>query len=162
MTEQITIDRAVVEQAVETLEAMTTLTSKRLRDKCPALLRQLRAALAEPQHGPVLCVGCEGHPQGDNNPCSVCGLAEPQQKHVGTVEVMGSYKGIPSLGCLISVDAQHRVNVGDRLYTAPQPAKREPLTDSQWQAIADTLDTFITREQKDEIETALGITGDKT
>lgn len=32
-----------------------------------------------------------------------------------------------------------------------------PLTDAQWQVIADTLDCFITRDQKDEIELALGI-----
>ena len=42
------------------------------------------------------------------------------------------------------------------LYTSP-PAQRKPLTDEEWQSIADTLGCFITRGQKDAIEAALGI-----
>lgn len=41
------------------------------------------------------------------------------------------------------------------LYTSPP--QRKPLTDEQWQSIADTLGCAITRGQKDTIETALGI-----
>jgi hypothetical protein len=51
-----------------------------------------------------------------------------QAQPVGTVKVMGSYKGVPALGCLISADG---VKVGDKLYTAPPPRKPEPLTDEQ-------------------------------
>lgn len=40
---------------------------------------------------------------------------------------------------------------------AEQPAQRKPLTDEEWQSIADTLGCFITRGQKDAIEAALGI-----
>lgn len=32
-----------------------------------------------------------------------------------------------------------------------------PLTDEQWQVIADTLDCLITRKQKDAIEAVIGI-----
>lgn len=38
-----------------------------------------------------------------------------------------------------------------------KPAQRKPLTDEEWQSIADTLGCFITRGQKDAIEAALGI-----
>lgn len=41
------------------------------------------------------------------------------------------------------------------LYTAPQ--QRKPLSDEQWQVIADTLDCLITRKQKDAIEAVIGI-----
>lgn len=49
---------------------------------------------------------------------------------------------------------------GDEMVHLPNktsPPKREPLTDDQWQVMADTLDCFITRSQKDIIEAALGI-----
>ena len=48
------------------------------------------------------------------------------------------------------------------LYTSPQaqPAQRKPLTDEQWQSIADTLGCIITRSQKDAIEATIGIKGD--
>ena len=35
--------------------------------------------------------------------------------------------------------------------------QRKPLTDEQWQVIADTLDCLITRKQKDAIEAVIGI-----
>lgn len=44
-------------------------------------------------------------------------LARPRGEPVGTVQVMGSYQGAPSLGCLIDVGAS--VRVGDKLYAAP-------------------------------------------
>ncbi len=49
------------------------------------------------------------------------------------------------------------------VYTTPQPAvpERKPLTDEEWQVIADTLHCCITRSQKDTIEAALGITGEQ-
>lgn len=40
---------------------------------------------------------------------------------------------------------------------AEQPAQRKPLTDEQWQSIADTLGCIITRDQKDAIEATIGI-----
>ena len=38
--------------------------------------------------------------------------------------------------------------------------QRQPLTDEQWQVMADTLNCLITRGQKDTIESALGIKGE--
>ena len=35
--------------------------------------------------------------------------------------------------------------------------QRKPLTDEEWQVIADTLDCLITRKQKDAIEAVIGI-----
>ena len=46
-------------------------------------------------------------------------------------------------------------NKGVAFYTAPP--QRKPLTDEQWQVIADTLDCLITRKHKDAIEAAHGI-----
>lgn len=45
-------------------------------------------------------------------------------------------------------------------YFSPKPPQRKPLTDEEWQVIADTLDCLITRKQKDIIEAALGIKGE--
>ena len=54
--------------------------------------------------------------------------------------------------------SQHRGKVSvTPLYTSPQPAQRKPLTDEQWQIIADTLGCCITRGQKDIIEAAHNI-----
>lgn len=40
-----------------------------------------------------------------------------------------------------------------------QPVEREPLTDEQWQRIADLTDSILTRATKDEIECVIGIKG---
>ncbi len=45
------------------------------------------------------------------------------------------------------------------VFTAPQPVEREPLTDEQWQRIADLTDSILTRATKDEIERVTGIKG---
>ena len=41
------------------------------------------------------------------------------------------------------------------LSAAPPPPEREPLSDDQWQALADALDGIINRELKDKISTIL-------
>jgi hypothetical protein len=57
--------------------------------------------------------------------------------------------------------SRHKFEIKDvvehvrELSTSPPP--RQPLTEEQWQIMADTLDCFITRGQKDIIEAALGI-----
>lgn len=56
----------------------------------------------------------------------------------------------------VSVDEWIAVEKALRSALAEQPA--QPLTDEEWQSIADTLDCCITRGQKDAIEAALGIT----
>jgi hypothetical protein len=50
-------------------------------------------------------------------------LEQPEQEPVATVKVMGSYNGVPALGCLIDASATH-VKRGDKLYT--HPPRREP------------------------------------
>ena len=40
-------------------------------------------------------------------------------------------------------------------YYAPPPPEREPLSDDQWQALADALDGIINRKLKDKISTIL-------
>ena len=56
------------------------------------------------------------------------------------------YDGVPDQHEL----GQHEVRT---LYTSPP--QRKPLTDEQWQVIADTLGCLITRSQKDVIEAEL-------
>lgn len=50
-------------------------------------------------------------------------------------------------------------------WTPPQPTQAQagavPLTDEQWQRIADLTDSILTRATKDEIERVIGIKGDK-
>ena len=43
----------------------------------------------------------------------------------------------------------------------PAQAGAAPLTDEQWQRIADLTDSILTRATKDEIERVIGIKGDK-
>jgi len=59
--------------------------------------------------------------------------------------------------CFFFCDSPKPVDgsIYEPLYTTPQP--RKPLTDEEWQMIADTLYCSIKRSQKDVIETALGI-----
>ena len=49
------------------------------------------------------------------------------------------------------------------LWTTPQPTQAQagavPLTDEQWQRIADLTDSILTRATKDEIERVIGIKG---
>lgn len=59
--------------------------------------------------------------------CDFCGeVAEAVP--VGTVQVMGSYKGRPALGCLLDVGAA--AQVGDKLYTAPVSKGAVPLSEA--------------------------------
>lgn len=50
-----------------------------------------------------------------------------------------------------------------KLYTTPLPTQAQagavPLTDEQWQRIADLTDSILTRATKDEIERVIGIKG---
>ena len=83
-------------------------------------------------------------------------LAQPEQDPVATVE---------SVATVVSESGNQEVTmswwhepalpVGTKLYTTPP--QRKPLTDEQWQVIADTLDCLITRKQKDAIEAVIGI-----
>ena len=54
--------------------------------------------------------------------------------------------------------AECKLTLEQWLPTQPStPPHRKPLTDEQWQVIADTLDCLITRKQKDAIEAVIGI-----
>lgn len=72
--------------------------------------------------------------------------AEPVEQLPIAMKTHGAWDGLELLDGLPD---------GACLYTHP-PA-RVPLTDEQWQVIADTLNCFVTRSQKDTIEAALGI-----
>jgi hypothetical protein len=62
-------------------------------------------------------------PEGEAAIKALEGLAaQPQGLPVGIVQVMGRYGGRPSLGCLLTFEAETRVKVGDKLYATPQPA----------------------------------------
>jgi hypothetical protein len=89
-------------------------------------LRQAIEQAEQPaQHDiPDLIAGALGVSRGTAYDLMREALAE-QGQPVGTVKVMGSYKGVPALGCLISADG---VKVGDKLYTAAPPRQPEPLT----------------------------------
>jgi hypothetical protein len=72
----ITLPRAVVEQALKALDASPALNLGRIKD-------ELRERLAQPEHS---CVACEGRPTGDNDPCAVCGLAQPEKEPEKTTD----------------------------------------------------------------------------
>lgn len=82
--------------------------------------------------------------------------AQPQQGPDEEQEPAGVVIGFAEDGKAI-VD-HDGLEEGWVLYTSPHAGK--PLTDEQWQVIADVLDCFILRHQKDAIEKAIGIKGD--
>ena len=68
----------------------------------------------------------------------------PEQEPVATVKVMGSYNGVPALGCLIDASATN-VKRGDRLYTHPPRREWRGLMDEErrdireWKKIQEEL-----------------------
>lgn len=72
-------------------------------------------------------------------------------------------KAIPAIKEVLAqpepvIDKSAAVRIATALGWEP---KRKPLTDEQWQVMADTLGCCITRTQKDAIEAVIGIK-DKT
>jgi hypothetical protein len=71
--------REALRLALEALENINnwlpTIGQKGLRDYEADAITAIKAALAEPEH----CTGCEGKPSNTNNPCAVCGKAQPEQ-----------------------------------------------------------------------------------
>jgi hypothetical protein len=57
-------------------------------------------------------------------------LEQPEQEPVATVKVMGSYNGVPALGCLIDASATH-VTRGDKLYTRPPRREWRSLSEEE-------------------------------
>lgn len=87
-------------------------------DECDKAIASIKEALAQPQPS---CTACEGNPSGSNNPCAICGLAQPEQSPVSGVVIRDNS---PTL--LLESD----VKPSDiRLYTSPP--QRKPLTDEQ-------------------------------
>jgi hypothetical protein len=60
-----------------------------------ATITAIREALAQPEHS---CVACEGNPKGNNNPCAVCGLAQPEQEPVCDKDPQGCWSVRCQLG----------------------------------------------------------------
>lgn len=84
--------------------------------------------------------------------------AAPQPHHIDLVNVAVAVRDACHRAWVTSAE-NWRADVDVRQIvrdTAP-PQARQPLTDDQWQRIADTLDCFITRDAKNEIEAVLGI-----
>ena len=77
-------------------------------------------------------------------------LTQPEQEPVATVIKKGAERQWMSerLGAL--PDGTYS------LHLAP-PAQQEPLTDEQWQQIADITNTVLTRQTKNKIEAVIGI-----
>ena len=76
--------------------------------------------------------------------------AQPEQEPVAFICEFYADEGHP----FVSFEpVTHGTNTP--LYSTPP--QRKPLTDEQWQVIADTLDCLITRKQKDAIEAVIGI-----
>ena len=75
----------------------------------------------KPEHS---CVACEGSPKSDNNPCYVCGLAQPEQEPVACVQDLDEVKRKHLV-------YEKGMDWKDPLYTTPP--QRKPLTD--WQPI---------------------------
>ena len=78
---------------------------------------------AQPEHS---CVACEGNPKGNNNPCAVCGLAQPEQKPV-------AWASKRTLDCIKDFDGYIYANGGfdDAVPLYTTPPQRKPLSDEE-------------------------------
>ena len=90
----------------------------------------IKQALEQPEHS---CIACEGNPKGKNNPCNVCGLAQPEPEP--RVWIDHRVHALPD--CFVmQPDPPHT----SPLYTSPP--KRAPLTDEQIEALRRSDDLF--------------------
>jgi hypothetical protein len=62
-------------------------------------LAEMKRAAAEQE--PVACVACEGHPQGENNPCEVCRLTAPQPAKREPVAWTPVAEAMPKSGVIV-------------------------------------------------------------
>jgi hypothetical protein len=71
-----------MKQALEALESWHKGFPENMNDLDDQAITALRQAIeqAEQAHS---CVACDDNPKGNNNPCAVCGLAQPEQEPFG-------------------------------------------------------------------------------
>ena len=86
------------------------LDINRVDQKTRLAITAIREALAQPEHS---CVACEGNPVGNNNPCAVCGMAQPEQEQV-------AYTGNGTAG--------READVKPTGFFFQMPPQRKPLT----------------------------------
>jgi hypothetical protein len=139
----ITVDEKVLQQALEALEAGPDVDPIFAGETEVAL----RAALEQPEqdtdcHAQGIC---QRSGYGIGQPEQVVPYAvwrqgfdavrkykeQPEPEAVATVKVMGSYNGVPALGCLIDASATH-VKRGDKLYTHPPRREWRGLTEEEF------------------------------
>lgn len=133
--------RKAAEQALEALEAETATTwgCNSYHPKIYTAIAVLRDRLAQPEHSCVSCVACEGSPKGDNNPCDVCGLVQPEQEPVAWMVYTLDGKSVCVTDNPADFTGQHRVLP---LYTTlPQ---RKPLTEEEVVEVFGNLRKSIT------------------
>jgi hypothetical protein len=87
----------------------------------------LRLAIEQAENIKHECVACEGSPQGDNNPCVVCGLAQPKQEPVAWIN-WNAATGERTISFV-----QESELASEPLYTSPPP--RQPLTEDEIQRL---------------------------
>jgi len=92
----------------------------------------IKQALEQPDHS---CIACEGNPKGKNNPCNVCGLAQPEPEP--------DYYGLTAdhLWMSISKDHYDRLKPEYRMacYTSQPKREWQGLTDDKYEALVEDL-----------------------
>lgn len=144
----------------------------------------IKQVLEQPEHS---CIACEGNPKGKNNPCNVCGLAQPEPEPVvwmyqdkSTHEVqfqknMRSFvdhsrtSEVPLYGEPLS---NHELQCvcgavwcGDEMVHLPNKTSPcQPLTDDEFISMVDSaglvVDPIVAFEIKEMVEAAHGIKGE--
>jgi len=85
--------------------------------------------LAQPEHS---CVACEGNPKGNNNPCAVCGLAQPEQEPVAysyTSRITGA-QGFSHHPMPRFIDSESW-DIKPLVFGDTSPPHRKPLSDEE-------------------------------
>jgi hypothetical protein len=158
----MSIEAMKLARAIEYLSELDNVPSEIIHD-----LQAIEQA--EQAHS---CVACDDNPKGNNNPCAVCGLAQPEQ---GPVAWRNAALRVGEDLSSVGPDGYYDMNAeqwldwamaqeprGKTSLTAPPP--RQPLTDEQIETLAKQhngifyeCDINFARA----IEAAHGITGEK-
>lgn len=145
------------------LEAFEYIENNYMSLPAPATkaITAIREALAQPEG--CQCFACKIAPHASDcavhnepaypkNACD-CG-AQPEQEPVAWFE---HNPDLDAWFLAYSKNQNPGIKSRSLVFGDTAPPQRKPLSDEQWQVIADTLDCLITRKQKDAIEAVIGI-----
>ena len=76
-------------------------------------------------------------------PPAVGSLLERGVRPVARVQRMGSFQGVPHYGCLLNLEAEHRMKVNDPLYGQAELDAAVAAADREWFGKLEAADTRV-------------------